>query len=170
MEGTRVIDVDRSSTWPEETRCWAEERAAALAESTEYTDDLSRRLRDEEDEFRLTFGPRKLLAYHCTRLLPHELDAIRRDGLRILDETLVHERIAAAAAVGLLSAPVRRQVATGNVYAVKTRPGVSTRSALSSGDRRSTRMPMGAIRMEPCSEQRTVRLICSTGTRYPRTT
>lgn len=118
-----VIDVDQPNTWPDETRRWAEQRAEALAGSEEYTSDLSSRLREEEDDFRATFGAKKLLAYHCTRLLPHEQQSIRSAGLRVLDETLVHDRIAAAQAQGVLSERARHQVASRNVYAVNNTAG-----------------------------------------------
>jgi len=89
------IDVDNEVTWPGPTRRWADEQAGRHARSTEFVADLAISPEDEE-EFRATFGPRKLLAYYCTRLLPHEADAIRIAGLRLLDERLVEDRIASA--------------------------------------------------------------------------
>lgn len=111
------IDVETRSTWPEETRRWAEEHAARLVDSTEFVTDLA--ISPElEDDFRQTFGPRKLLAYHSTRLLPREAEAVRRSGLRVLDEQLVRERITDAIADGALANGARLQAETGNVYAI----------------------------------------------------
>lgn len=117
-----LIDLDTTATWPEATRRWAEEHADRLADSTEFLADLAISL-EQEDEFRQTFGPRKLLAYHTTRLLPHEADAIRTGGLRLLNEQLVTDRIADAIAHGALPDATRRQAETGNVYAIRNKEG-----------------------------------------------
>jgi len=79
------IGLDIEAPWPGPTRCWASEQADRLAGSTDFLADLAISL-EQEDEFRATFGPQKLLAYHCTRLLPHETDAIRVGGLRLLGQ------------------------------------------------------------------------------------
>ena len=118
----RVIDLDRPHTWPEATRRWAEQHAARLAGSTEFLADLAIPL-ELEDEFRQTFGPRNVLAYHCTRLLSHEADAISTDGLRLLDKQLVEDRIADAVAHNALLHDARRRAQTGNVYAIDNSQG-----------------------------------------------
>lgn len=111
------IDLDTDETWPARTRRWANEHADRHAGSTEYVADLAISL-EEEDEFRETFGSRKLLGYHCTRLLPHEADAIRGGGLRVLDEQLVEDRIASAIEHNALSKDVLCHAETRNVYAI----------------------------------------------------
>lgn len=111
------IDVDSPATWPDETRRWAADDAQRLAATTQHPGDLAAPL-EQEDNFRATFGTRKLLAYHCTRLLPHEMDAVRDRGLRRLDEHLVRDRIAAAAGSGALAAEVRAFAEARNVYAI----------------------------------------------------
>jgi hypothetical protein len=116
------IDVDVQATWPESTIRWAEEHANRLIDSTEFVVDLAISPK-QEDEFRQTFGPRKLVAYHCARLLPHEADTIRTGGLRLLDEQLVRDRIADATVHGSLSDAARRQAETGNVYAIRNTQG-----------------------------------------------
>ena len=111
------IDPDAQATWPDASRRWAEEHARRLAGSTQFLADLAVSL-EQEDEFRRTFGPRRVLAYHSTRLLPHEVDTISAGGLRLLDEQLVRDRIADAIAHGALSEAVGRRAETGNVYAI----------------------------------------------------
>lgn len=117
-----LIDLDTETTWPEATRRWAEERADSLANSTEFLADLAISL-EEEDEFRQTFGPRKLVAYHNTRLLPHEADAICSGGLRLLDEQLVCDRIADAIAHGALPDAARRHAESRNIYEIRNESG-----------------------------------------------
>ena len=116
------IDVDERETWPAATRAWLEEHAKRLSGTTEHLCDFSV-MPEQEDEFRRTFGTRKLLAYHATRLLPHETDAIRRHGLRLLDEQLIHDRIADAVARAALSARALRAANEGNVYATHNLEG-----------------------------------------------
>src|SRR5205085_1548031 len=106
MKGAELIDPDDDRTWPNATRRWAEERARALEGSTAFVEDLEITLQ-EEDKFRETFGAQRVLAYHCTRLLTHEVAAIRAIGLRPLSESLVRDRIAAAVAHGALAPAVR---------------------------------------------------------------
>jgi len=118
-----------------------------LAGSTEYTSDLSSLLLEEEDELRATFGRRKLLAYHCTRLLPHELEDIRGGGLRLLDQALVHDRIVAAVEHGSLPSSARVHTLRPGTYTRSTTSsGARTKSASSSGGRRWTRTPPAATR------------------------
>ena len=111
------IDLDTPATWPTATRLWAADLADRLADSTEFVGDLEISL-EQEDEFRSTFGTRTLIAYHNTRLLPHESESILAGGLRLLDQRLVRERIANAIACGALRGPARRHAETGNVYAI----------------------------------------------------
>ncbi|MDQ3678293.1 MAG: hypothetical protein M3401_16095 [Actinomycetota bacterium] len=113
-----AIDVDLLESWADATRRWAEEQAARFDGSMGPLADLA--ISPElEDEFRQTFGPRKAVAHHCTRLLPHEADTIRQRGLRLLDEDLVADRIAAAVEAGALSDEQRRKAETGNIYAIR---------------------------------------------------
>jgi hypothetical protein len=111
------IDVDTPATWPEQTHRWAADYAQRLTGTTEYPGDLAVPL-EHEDDFRASFATRKLLAYHCTRLLPDEIDAIRERGLRRLDKRLVDDRIAAAAASGALAPEARAFAEMRNVYAL----------------------------------------------------
>jgi hypothetical protein len=116
------IDVDADATWPDATRRWAEQQARGLEGSTEFLTDLDITL-EQEDVFRRTFAARKLFAYHCTRLLVHESDDIRTGGLRLLDESLVLDRIAAAVAHGQLPDAARSHAERCNVYAIRNETG-----------------------------------------------
>jgi hypothetical protein len=113
---TRPIDVDNPETWPAEVADWARPVAERLHGSTAYTGDLDVSL-EHEDEFRQLLT-RPLLAYHCTRLLGHEAEAIRRDGLRMLSRQLVEERIASAEESGDIDGVTASRLRAGNVYAL----------------------------------------------------
>jgi hypothetical protein len=91
-----IIDIDAPATWPEDVKAWATDVTKSLAVSSPYTLDLPLFLDEREDEFRSLLRGRKLLAFHCTRLLNHEVAAIREEGLRQLSEALVSARIEAA--------------------------------------------------------------------------
>jgi hypothetical protein len=117
-----AIDLDEKVTWPGAALQLAEAHARRLVDSTEFVGDLDISL-EQEDEFRKTFGGRGVLAYHCTRLLPHEVDRICMRGLRRLDERLVRDRIAGALAHGALPAGVLRRAQAGNIYAIRNERG-----------------------------------------------
>lgn len=78
------VDPDDPSTWPAEARHWASRRAESLRGRTKFTSDLNSELTEREAEFRSLFGERKLVVYHCTRLLDCESTGIREEGLRPL--------------------------------------------------------------------------------------
>lgn len=122
MHTRSPIDVDTPTTWPDATRLWAETNANQLVGSTEFLADLALSP-EQEDEFRKTFGPRKLIAYHCSRLLPREVGEIRDGGLRLLNEQLVQDRIAAAVAFDEIPAEARLSAQTGNVFATENTLG-----------------------------------------------
>ena len=110
------IDVDDPATWPEASRSWADVRAERQRADVEYTNDLEVAL-DEEDDFRATFGLRRLIAYHCTRLTRQEVDRPRRGGLQPLDEDLTRRRILAASEEDALSEAAYHFASTRNIYA-----------------------------------------------------
>ena len=75
------------------------ERTQALADplrgTTEHTNDLAV-LFEGEDDFRALLSGCLVRAYHATRLLEHEVQMIRTQGLRLLSVELVTEKIEAA--------------------------------------------------------------------------
>lgn len=111
------IDVDDPLTWPSATSEWAMSKADQLSDTTEFHTDLALSPTDE-DLVRTTFRGRRVLAYHCTRLLPREAASIlEHEGLRLLDDALVRDRIAAAAADGDLPTETLAHAQGNNIYA-----------------------------------------------------
>lgn len=102
----QVIDVDDPGTWPERLT----ERVHGLADQVRATTSKPSELpcsdlpvwEYEEEICRLLDG-HLLRAYHATRLLPHEADAILAEGLRTLGSELVEDRLATAHRLGYLT-------------------------------------------------------------------
>jgi hypothetical protein len=113
-----TVELDQPDTWPSDTRAWIADAAADCRGSTELAPDLPNWLLEREEEFRASLGDDALLAYHCTRLLHHEREAILAERLRPLDGELVQRRIAAAVDHGVLDETAHRWVRDGNVYAI----------------------------------------------------
>lgn len=110
-----IVDVDNPESWPLQLRAEAEALAADLRGTTEYVGDLE--LPDGCDErFRELLVGSQLMAYHATRLLPHELASIRRQGLRLLTPELVSDRIRDAHAGGFISEAQRELLEGGTVF------------------------------------------------------
>lgn len=87
-----IVDLDDMATWPPAVVALVDEYADRLCGTTEYTSDLDLDLEDERRMDAVLRG-HHLLVYHCTRLLPHEDDMIRTQGLRLLTPELVRDRI-----------------------------------------------------------------------------
>jgi hypothetical protein len=113
-----IIDLDDPRTWPEPVIAFVSDIAQRIDGSADYTNDLDID-RDDEDLFRTTtLTGHLLLAYHCTRLLDHERENIRNQGLRRLTRNLVNERIALAVAVGAISQDEAASIRSGHAFAV----------------------------------------------------
>lgn len=102
MDASRIVDVDDRTTWPSRVAEIVNDWAARLRGTTEYTGDLDVHP-DHDEEFRKLFAGLVLRAYHCTRLLPLEVWAIREFGLRPLSADLVRDRIALAESSAAIS-------------------------------------------------------------------
>jgi hypothetical protein len=74
-----VLDVDYPETWPEHVRAEADEWAERNRGQTKATNELQL----PDSVFESLTDEHLFLAYHCTRLLPHEIDLVRREGLRL---------------------------------------------------------------------------------------
>lgn len=96
------ISVDDPDSWPREAREACVELARRANDEPEYISDLNLTT-EEEDAFRTLLSGHHVTAYHVSRLLPHEVDGIKRDGLRQLTEDLVRDRILAAGQNGFLT-------------------------------------------------------------------
>ncbi|WP_433456563.1 hypothetical protein ACQPXS_47225 (plasmid) [Streptomyces sp. CA-142005] len=97
-----VVDADDPTTWPQPFAAFVQQRAteADLEELDLYVD---LPLHEHEDEARRMLAGHLVRVRHCTRLLDHEAEMIRAQGLRPLDLALVHERLDQALERGLLT-------------------------------------------------------------------
>lgn len=106
-----VVDVDEPATWPKALHEWVDEWAERKRGKTKRTCDLH----IHEDQALISMLDGYLLrAFHCTRLLDHEREMIREQGLRALSLHLVLERIRRAHGVGALSDDERHAFETGH--------------------------------------------------------
>jgi hypothetical protein len=78
--GCAVIDVDEPESWPAPLLELVEGWREAMPDC-EYVEDLMFPA-ETEAQLLLQLEGHRLRAYHCTRLLPHESEQIRIDGLR----------------------------------------------------------------------------------------
>ncbi len=127
-EMNSLVDVDNPDTWSAAIKEKVDQLAVGLQGSTEYTSDLSVGIC--ENEFRGLFGGRPLLAFHCTRLLDHEIAWIRAHGLRRLSPSLVEDKIDGARERGLLTEAESRRCGERNVYAIGNTAGRDGRICL----------------------------------------
>ena len=102
-------------TWPKallrKASAWAEE----YRHTTEYVSDLE--LPEEEDAFRAMCDGNQLLAYHATKLLPHEVLSVRLEGLHAASQKLVTYRLRRALEAGSIDQSLHDSLADGNLYA-----------------------------------------------------
>lgn len=82
-----------------------------------YTNELSVPL-EQEEWVRDALSECWLRAFHCTRLLPHEVEMILRQGLRALSAELLADRIAAARETGAISDDEACVIQNSHVFAV----------------------------------------------------
>jgi hypothetical protein len=96
-----AVEIDLVATWPAPLLAWArravENRADALRDG--YISGFA----DEDARVWDHIGGRGVCVYHCARLLTHEINDIRHNGLLPLSQTLVDERIRSAEQHGYLS-------------------------------------------------------------------
>ena len=113
---TPCLDIDDPSTWPsavlEPVRMVAEQ----LRGTTELTNDLNIPL-DDEDDFHALLSGWLVRAFHATRLLDHEVQMIRAQGLRPLSVELIEERINNAFDHSCVSEEERDQLRNAHVFA-----------------------------------------------------
>jgi hypothetical protein len=109
----RVVDPDVPDTWPPQITDAVTRRAACLRGTTEFTSDLQA----GDGWLRPLLGGCLLRAYHCTRLLDHEVAQVRSQGLRPLTDDLLRDRIEWAFAHGHISAPERALLLEDHVFA-----------------------------------------------------
>jgi hypothetical protein len=123
-----VVDPDDPSQWPDAVRALCGEWESEVA-ATEYLSDLE--LGDSADSaLRASLQGQQLRAYHATRLLPHEVDGIRSDGLRVFSRQLVDNRIDAAHAHGHLTGVEADELRAAHMFAVGEDTDRGNRSGL----------------------------------------
>jgi hypothetical protein len=110
-----VIDIDDISTWPQSILDRTKQWAKKYRGSTKYASDLPIPL-ELESEFRELLGENLLRAYHCTRLLPHEVQLIKLNGLRMLSMGLIQDRIQAAQKANAISEEEAQLISKSNVF------------------------------------------------------
>lgn len=110
-----AIDVDDRSTWPDDIAIAATQLAGSLRGSTRYISDLAISP-EEEDRFRERLKGRRLGAYHCTRLLDHEISVVREVGLLPLTASVVAQRIELACQEGAISSIERDLLLESHVF------------------------------------------------------
>lgn len=118
-----LVDADHPDTWPQNVMAWVRDVSEILKGSTPHTSDLILPNDDDEDQFRSLFSGRLVRAYHATRLLPHEVAGIRRDGLRPLSEEMLRDRLAAAQHAGYLAPSEVKELFAGQTARESNRAG-----------------------------------------------
>lgn len=121
------IDPDDLSSWPE--------RLKRVAQGAPFSGD--------QEDWRVLFEGRPLRTYHAARLLPHEVEAIKRNGLKILSRQLLEQRLTQAQELGYLDSKLagwirsrhvfaqgREGYRAGKVYSILGRQDLNSRSAL----------------------------------------
>lgn len=117
MNIERVIDIDERATWPTDLTEQIDAWALQFGGTTEYTNDLPVPLEYEDRIRELLVDGRLLRTYHCTRLLPHEVQMVLKQGLRRLSSNLMRDRIDAAQAEGFLTKVEANEMHNGHVFA-----------------------------------------------------
>lgn len=112
----QIIDVDRWDTWPHQIVDVVDRWANELKGTTEYSGDLALPL-EYEEEFRELLSGFLIRAYHCTRLLPHEVRMVKKMGLCPLTSEFLFDRIKSAQEEGIISAADARTLHEAHVFA-----------------------------------------------------
>ena len=127
----RVVDVDDRTSWPstisDQVAEWIEHAPADV----EHSDELDLPA-NAEAAMRTHLNGYRIRVYHCTRLLPHEVQTIETVGLRPLTPALIADRLDAAAAHGCLTADEREWLGANDVYTLRNSHGRANRVCLTS--------------------------------------
>jgi len=113
----QALDPDDVATWSDDVVALLNEHARDLAPDYEASD-LHVPV-DDSDVIAAMHGA-PLRAYHCTRLLPSEVEAVLRDGLRALSQQHTDARIWSARDAGVLSTDEAARLVAGSVYAMRS--------------------------------------------------
>lgn len=121
------VELERPESWPDDVRRLIDEnRDILISYQNERQridrlgwDDIQVRIHPPTNQYRLEYERlvacierllcgNRLVGYHCTRLLPAEIDSIRKGGLRTLSTDLVTERLCALVDSGKMHPEQRR--------------------------------------------------------------
>lgn len=110
----QIVDVDDTTSWPDEV-------VGFIEEQSETADLESNPFMSAEDEILLNLlDSMYLLVYHATRLLPHEKDDIRTNGLQVLTGELVTRKIREAVRYEYLTEEIGEELRCGST--LRTQP------------------------------------------------
>jgi len=114
--GQGTIDPDLPDSWPNALsgliQC-----IDAQVPASQYVTDLA--VPDEADvEIRYVLSGVRVKAFHATRLLPHEGEGIRANGLRVFGRELFDDRIECAFRTGHITEPQREALHAAHMFAV----------------------------------------------------
>ncbi|MEU6935635.1 hypothetical protein ABZ943_02790 [Streptomyces rubiginosohelvolus] len=113
--GLPIVDVDVPATWPTPLVGLVGEladKARLSGHAPENYQDVD--LTSHEDTALALLDGHLVRARHHTRLLDHEKDAIRAQGLRLLDAQLVNDRLSQAHKLGYLTEAEHETLRTAN--------------------------------------------------------
>lgn len=123
------MDPDDVSTWPNTVRALCRDWDAGVP-ATDYLSDLD--LDSEaEDGLRSALQGHRVRAHHATRLLAHEVDGIRREGLRAFSRQLFEDRINTPYAHGHLTRSERDDLQVPHIFATGEATKRGNRNGLS---------------------------------------
>jgi hypothetical protein len=117
-----AIDIDDGRTWPVSVREMVKIIAQRCPPEIQYLDEIDAQAQENDSFSRLLDG-RYLRAYHCTKLLPHELVAIHETGLQPLSSDLVATRLRLAVAGGYLTAQEYNRLKQQDVFTLHDESG-----------------------------------------------
>lgn len=110
-----VIDIDKPATWPDEVLTLVQGWCRTVAANTDSIGSLGLAV-ELEDQLRGLIAELPVRAYHCTRILPHEADSIRSEGLKALTPELVEARITLAEQHGDMDPEEARKLRSGTAF------------------------------------------------------
>ena len=113
-QSAKIVDIDDQATWPEKVVTFIEEKS----ESVDLEENSSMSIGD--DIMLPLLNTSYLLVYHATRLLPHEKEDILSNGLQILTEELVTQKIQKAVHFEYLTEKMGEELLRGST--LRTRP------------------------------------------------
>ncbi len=133
-DSPQLVLLDDPTTWPDRLHEFVRELIVGIGEVPEYTCDLRHVLPDRSDTLTELVAGLGFAAFHCARLLDHEIRDIHESGLRHLTEELVAEKIDRAYAAGHLSTQDRDKLRERNCFAIGNVTGREGKICLVAGE------------------------------------